>query len=307
VPVAAAVPATTLPAADPDASAPAGDAAQGVPVATTLARPALPAFQPGAPRPPSPADAKPAKDDAKSDTPPALDTSEPQGILPPPDKPNPLAASVRKDDTAPAPQHRSATELHAALSDSRPANQDSLLDPATFGATSGTAAAAGVSHASAATDASGSTASSAAQNQIQLQQPVPLSGVPVLIATRALAGDKHFEIRLDPPELGRIEVRLKVDRDGQLSSHVIADRSDTLTLLRRDGAGLERALQDAGFKTAGDGLQFSLRDQSGHGQQDSRPAPQPLAADQDTTARLDAVPGTYMRYSGRAGGLDIRV
>jgi flagellar hook-length control protein FliK len=72
--------------------------------------------------------------------------------------------------------------------------------------------------------------------------PVPLSGIPVLIAGRALAGSNHFDIRLDPPELGRIEVRLKVDRDGQVSSHLIADRPDTLALLRRDQTGLERAL-----------------------------------------------------------------
>jgi flagellar hook-length control protein FliK len=168
-------------------------------------------------------------------------------------------------------------------------------------------AAASGPHADASSAAAAASTTSAAQSQIQLQQPVSLSGVPVLIASRALAGDKQFEIRLDPPELGRIEVRMKVDRQGQISSHVIADRPDTLTLLRRDGAGLERALQDAGFKTAGDGLQFSLRDQRGNGQQDTRSTPQMLSADQETTTRLDPIPSGYMRYSGRVGGLDIRV
>ncbi|HKO19329.1 MAG TPA: flagellar hook-length control protein FliK, partial [Acidobacteriaceae bacterium] len=128
----------------------------------------------------------------------------------------------------------------------------------------------------------------------------------VLIASRALAGDKHFDIRLDPPELGRIEVRLKVDREGQISSHLIADRPDTLALLRRDGTGLERALQDAGFKTAGDGLQFSLRDQSGNGQPDARSLPQPLVSEQESTTRPTVSSG-YLRLSGRVGGLDIRV
>ena len=81
---------------------------------------------------------------------------------------------------------------------------------------------------------------------------------------RRLAGKNHFEIRLDPPELGRIEVRLDVDRDGNVTSRMIADRSDTLDLLRRDASGLERALQDAGLKTADNSLQFSLRDHSSH-------------------------------------------
>jgi flagellar hook-length control protein FliK len=60
--------------------------------------------------------------------------------------------------------------------------------------------AATASHATSATG--GATAASAVQNQIQLQQPVPPSGIAVVIAARALASDRHFDIRLDPPELG---------------------------------------------------------------------------------------------------------
>ena len=63
---------------------------------------------------------------------------------------------------------------------------------------------------------------------------VPLSGVAIEIAGKALAGKNRFEIRLDPPELGRIEVRLDVDRDGNVTSRLTVDRPDTLDLLRRD-------------------------------------------------------------------------
>ena len=75
---------------------------------------------------------------------------------------------------------------------------------------------------------------------------VPLAGVAIEIAGQALAGKNRFEIRLDPPELGRIEVRLDVDRDGQVTTRLIADRSDTLDLLRRDASGLERACRMRG-------------------------------------------------------------
>ena len=51
------------------------------------------------------------------------------------------------------------------------------------------------------------------------------------------------------------------------TSRLTVDRADTYDLLRRDAAGLERALQDAGLKTADNGLQFSLRDQSASQQQ----------------------------------------
>src|SRR5262249_12980508 len=91
--------------------------------------------------------------------------------------------------------------------------------------------------------------------------PVPVAGLAVALASQAQAGRNRFEIRLDPPELGRIDVRLDVDRDGRVTSRLVADRVETLDLLRRDAPELQRALQDAGLKTSDSGLQFSLRDQ----------------------------------------------
>jgi len=138
---------------------------------------------------------------------------------------------------------------------------------------------------------------------------VPLAGLGVEIASKALDGTNHFEIRLDPPELGRIEVRLNVDKDGHVTSRLIADRSDTLDLLRRDSAGLERALQDAGLKTSDNGMQFSLRDQSGGQQQQQQQSANrsTLVVQDDTLPAIDATQIPYGRYGTRAGGLDIRV
>jgi flagellar hook-length control protein FliK len=139
---------------------------------------------------------------------------------------------------------------------------------------------------------------------------VPIAGVAIEIATQALAGKNHFEIRLDPPELGRIEVRLDVDRDGHVTSRLIADRSDTLDLLRSDASGLERALQDAGLKTTDNGLQFSLRDQS-MGQQQNTPSSSTNTTQivvQDQALPAGEVPqALYSRLAGLRGGVDIRV
>ncbi|MEJ2377385.1 MAG: flagellar hook-length control protein FliK [Pseudolabrys sp.] len=140
--------------------------------------------------------------------------------------------------------------------------------------------------------------------------PVPLSGVAIDIAGKALAGKNRFEIRLDPPELGRVEVHLDVDKDGRITSHVIADRKDTLNLLQRDASGLQRALQDAGLKTADNGLQFSLRDQSGGQQQNSGGSASSgarLVVEDDSLAPIDAAAGGYGRILRLDGGLDIRV
>jgi chemotaxis protein MotD len=139
------------------------------------------------------------------------------------------------------------------------------------------------------------------------QLPVPLAGLAVAIAARALPGMNHFDIRLDPPELGRIEVRLDVARDGRVTSHLIADRQDTLNLLQRDASDLQRAFQDAGLKTNDNGLQFSLRDQSG-GTQQQEPATSPAArliVEDDVPA--PAAQTTYGQLARLRGGLDIRV
>jgi flagellar hook-length control protein FliK len=138
---------------------------------------------------------------------------------------------------------------------------------------------------------------------------VPLAGIAIEIAGKALAGKNRFEIRLDPPELGRIEVRLDVDRDGNATTHMVADRADTLDLLRRDSSGLERALQDAGLKTGDNGLQFSLRDQSMPQQQhDGNSSPNSTLLVQDDLLPItDTTKSSYSRYAGMGSGVDIRI
>jgi chemotaxis protein MotD len=138
---------------------------------------------------------------------------------------------------------------------------------------------------------------------------VSVAGLPVAIASRALAGSNQFDIRLDPPDLGRIDVRLDVNSSGQVTSHVTVDRPDTLALLQNQQPQLERALQQAGLTTADNGLQFTLRDQSFTGQNNTG-----NGAQQNQTqlvvpdADMPGVDATqiYSRAAFR-GGVDIRV
>jgi flagellar hook-length control protein FliK len=135
---------------------------------------------------------------------------------------------------------------------------------------------------------------------------VPVAGLAVEIATQAHAGKNRFEIRLDPPELGRIDVRLDVDRDGNVSSRLVVERADTLDLLRRDASQLERALQQAGLKTGDNALEFSLRDQSQAHDNDAPDGARRVLADEDA-APLEALRQGYGRLLGLGGGIDIRV
>src|SRR5271169_3015267 len=143
---------------------------------------------------------------------------------------------------------------------------------------------------------------------------VSIAGLPVAIASRAQAGSSQFDIRLDPPDLGRIEVRLDVDSNGRVTSHITADRQDTLTLLQNQQPQLERALEQAGLKTSDNSMQFSLRDQSFSGQQNQNSGQNGSGAQSSTQqlvipdSSLSAVDTTqiYSRLNLR-GGLDIRV
>jgi flagellar hook-length control protein FliK len=139
--------------------------------------------------------------------------------------------------------------------------------------------------------------------------PVPLSGIAVEIAASVRSGKSHFEIRLDPADLGRIDVRIDVDRNGQVTSHLTVEKPETLSMLRQDAPQLQQALDDAGFKTGGGGLQFSLRDQSSSGQNsgnDNGRNAQRLIISDDTIPA--AVAGrSYGRSLGSSSGVDIRV
>lgn len=99
----------------------------------------------------------------------------------------------------------------------------------------------------------------AAQQLPQAAQVAPQ--IALHIARHAAQGSSRFQIRLDPPELGRVDVELKITSDGAVKAHLTVERSETLDLFLRDQKGLERALDAAGLKVDQDALQFSLKDQ----------------------------------------------
>ncbi len=159
--------------------------------------------------------------------------------------------------------------------------------------------AAGATHSTAASAPSPTTAA-----------PVPVAEVGVTIAMQAQLGKSRFEIRLDPPELGRIDVELNVDSRGTVTSRLVVERPETLNLLVRDAPQLQRALQDAGLNTAG-GMQFSLADQgsanrNGFAEQNEFASP-PASRDIDGDAMPVAPLQSYTVWARRNGGLDITV
>lgn len=93
--------------------------------------------------------------------------------------------------------------------------------------------------------------------------------------------NKNILLQLDPPELGRIEIRMSFGKDKSIKAVLVAEKPETVNMLQRDAHVLERALTDAGldadgslsFELAQEGYDFnhngSHDGRSGYGSQDN--------------------------------------
>ncbi len=161
---------------------------------------------------------------------------------------------------------------------------------------------------SASTTSASSATAAVAPSGTGSTDSVPIAGLAVAIAARAQQGSNQFDIKLSPPELGRIDVQLNVDSSGQVTSHMTVERPETLQLLQSQQPQLQNALEQAGLTTADNGLQFSLRDQSFTGQNSgsgSQSTPTQLVIPEPELAPIAATQ-IYTR-AGLRGGIDIRV
>ncbi|WNJ92027.1 flagellar hook-length control protein FliK [Bosea sp. 685] len=143
-------------------------------------------------------------------------------------------------------------------------------------------------------------------------QTTPLHMVPIEIGMKALAGSRSFDIRLDPAELGRVDVKLEVSDKGEVSARLVVDRVETLHMLQRDSRTLERAFEQAGLKPSDAGVDISLRDpadQSGfrqNRQQDDAPRRTPTATETGEDIVAPAQP-VQTRRLVRLGGVDLSI
>ena len=82
---------------------------------------------------------------------------------------------------------------------------------------------------------------------------------------RADGRAQRFEVRLDPAELGRVDIRIEIGADRKVHAVMAAHDSAALTDLMRGQKSLERALSDAGIDLAENGLRFEIAADAGRG------------------------------------------
>lgn len=128
------------------------------------------------------------------------------------------------------------------------------------------------------------------------------------IVRRQSEGGRVFDIRLDPPELGRVGVRLEMGKDQMVKAMLSAERPDTLQELQRTARDLERALADAGLNLAENGLSFSLGGERGERDNSGSDAPRGARSVVEIDVARPGAPeaALYGFALARAAGLDIQ-
>jgi hypothetical protein len=81
---------------------------------------------------------------------------------------------------------------------------------------------------------------------------------PAFAAAASATGPSHVIVRLDPAELGRVQVGILRQPDGLSRIELVAERPETLQLLMRDQPALHRALDLAGVPAEGRTLHFQV-------------------------------------------------
>ncbi|MCS6762231.1 MAG: flagellar hook-length control protein FliK [Candidatus Devosia symbiotica] len=66
------------------------------------------------------------------------------------------------------------------------------------------------------------------------QQQLNLPQLAFELARQVTDGNTLFHMRLDPPELDRIDVKLNIDNSGQINARLVVEKSEILDLMQRD-------------------------------------------------------------------------
>jgi flagellar hook-length control protein FliK len=119
-------------------------------------------------------------------------------------------------------------------------------------------------------------------------------GLRDLVHVASTRGAAHARLQLHPAELGSIEVRIKVTREG-VSATIAAERPEAVQALQQAGAELRRSLEDRGMTVLD--VQVALAaDAHAHQQHDSRPG--------DGAAAAAATAGRDSDQTTTTGGTD---
>ncbi len=208
--------------------------------------------------------------------------------------------------TQAAQQAETPISLQSPTGSPVPVIQQAVTDPSV----SGNSSLQGASVPGVEASSSNSNSQAANSAKASTQAGSPAEQVSKQITSAVREGADKIKIQLNPAELGRVDIKLELGHDGRILAVIAADNQESLDLLQQDSKTLEKALQDAGFETSDDSLNFSL---SQHGQEEEefQKASGDSSSDKETETTGDEVAAdidpAYLSSSASEGGLDIAV
>lgn len=135
--------------------------------------------------------------------------------------------------------------------------------------------------------------------------------IKVNITKSAVKGVDTINVKLKPEELGHIEIKMQIAKDGKLQAHIISSRAETMDMLQKEMSSLEKAFNDAGFETDSNSFSFSFReDQQSERQKEANGGLRSFLGDmlekEADNENMAAEKSAYENWDGKSA-LNIRV
>jgi len=146
--------------------------------------------------------------------------------------------------------------------------------------------------------------------------PETVANLAAQIVKKLEGQSTHFDLELNPQGLGKVDVRIEIGAQGQLTAAMVFDNPQAAQELKSRAAELQRALEQAGFDVSG-GLSFDVtrdRGQQGQAWQDQGETNhafrgQAFRAALETAGEVAdaAAQGALRLRRGVSAGLDLRI
>jgi flagellar hook-length control protein FliK len=144
----------------------------------------------------------------------------------------------------------------------------------------------------------------------QAAAPTVASQIATQVVKSVEGKSTRFDLALEPAGLGRVDVRVQIDPQGQVTAQFSFDNPHAAAEAKTQSGQLQQALEQAGFNVAQGGLSFDVGGQgAGFARQDA-PASQPqtFASGAPTSDFAEITPATAFAAAIRpSSGVDITI
>ncbi len=86
--------------------------------------------------------------------------------------------------------------------------------------------------------------------------------IKVNITKSAIKGVDTIDIQLKPEDLGKVQIKMYIGKDGKVQAEIVASRAETADMLQKDASSLSKAFNDAGYDTDAKSFTFSFQNEN---------------------------------------------